>query len=726
LRFPLNKMQNVVAKAEVWSIISSNQRERRTRGSWGWFVPLVPERHFNQSGSGSDEFSRHYQALLQTTDPVASARSMRELFAEPLKQIEHEIRFDHLDFSLHDPVRNILVTHPLLQQGAFDIPAEILVQGSLEMVLRQHHTLEVFDVETYRGFADLRAMVRKGGFRSFRIIPLTTERRTLGTMAVGRLTPGIFSEDDVRFVQHVAELVALVLENALLTEVLSKERIRLESVLNVSTALTSSLNVQNLFQEVSASIRQVVRQDFTHLSLYDERAQAMRVYALDLISNQDLLPAETLVPISQCPAGIAFLQGERKVFSAADLERIDSDFTRSLLAKNVRAVRCFPLISRGRKLGALGLSSLSENSFSSQDLDLLSQMAGQVAVAVDNARAYDEIASLKDRLAKEKLYLEEELPSAHNFGGVVGNSPALRQVLKRVEIAAPSDATVLLLGETGTGKELIAHALHRLSSRHQGNFIKLNCAAIPTGLLESELFGHEKGAFTGAVSQKIGRLELADKGTIFLDEIGEIPSELQPKLLRVLQDHEFERLGGIRTIRVDVRMIAATNRDLQQAVATHQFRSDLFYRLNVFPIHMPPLRERIGDIPLLVHYFIQKFARAMNKTIESIPTEIIRELERWPWPGNIRELENFIERSVILTQGPVFFAPMAELQVSSPDRRLGTTLQEIEREYILQTLRESGGVIAGAHGAAVRLGMKRTTLQSRMQKLGITREEYEP
>jgi formate hydrogenlyase transcriptional activator len=386
----------------------------------------------------------------------------------------------------------------------------------------------------------------------------------------------------------------------------------------------------------------------------------------------------------------------------------------------------FSLVSRGRKLGTVGLSSLTENAFSSHDFDLLSQVAAQVAIAVDNARAYDEIAKLKDRLAKEKLYLEEELHSAHNFGEIVGNSRALRQVLKRVEIAAPSDATVLILGETGTGKELIARALHRLSSRHEGNFIKLNCAAIPTGLLESELFGHEKGAFTGAVSQKIGRLELADKGTIFLDEIGEIPPELQPKLLRVLQDHEFERLGGIRTIHVDVRLIAATNRDLKQAVTEHQFRSDLFYRLNVFPIHMPPLRERVGDIPLLVHYFVQKFARRMNKTIESIPTEIIRELERWHWPGNIRELENFIERSIILTSGPVFFAPMAELHVSSPGGSFsGTTLKDVEREYILLTLREVGGVIAGAHGAAARLGMKRTTLQSRMQKLGIAREEYE-
>jgi len=296
-----------------------------------------------------------------------------------------------------------------------------------------------------------------------------------------------------------------------------------------------------------------------------------------------------------------------------------------------------------------------------------------------------------------------------------------------VEIAAPSDATVLVLGETGTGKELIARAVHRLSSRREGNFIKLNCAAIPSGLLESELFGHEKGAFTGAVSQKIGRLELADKGTLFLDEIGEIAMELQPKLLRVLQDHEFERLGGVKTIRVNIRLIAATNRDLAQAVEERQFRSDLFYRLNVFPIRLPPLRERAGDIPMLVRYFVQKLARRMGKNIDSIPAELLREFEQWHWPGNVRELENFIERSIILTQGSVLFAPVAELRIDLAHamRKSGSTLEDVEREYILRTLRESGGVIAGLRGAAARLGMKRTTLQSKMQRLGITRDEYE-
>lgn len=433
---------------------------------------------------------------------------------------------------------------------------------------------------------------------------------------------------------------------------------------------------------------------------------------------------ESTVPIGECPTGIAFTSGESRQFFQEELRLIGSSFTQGLLADGVQTISCFPLISGGRKLGALGLASTRNGHCSQADLALLTQIAAQVAVAIDNARAHEEIAQLKDRLSKEKLYLEEEIRSEHNFGEVVGNSPALRQVLRQVEIAAPSDATVLILGETGTGKELVARALHRLSARRDNNFIKLNCAAIPTGLLESELFGHEKGAFTGAISQKIGRLELADKGTVFLDEIGEIPLELQPKLLRALQDQEFERLGGVRTIRVNFRVIAATNRDLAKAVDEHHFRRDLYYRLNVFPITLPALRDRPGDIPLLVRYFVQKFARRMGKNIESVPAELIQHLEHWHWPGNIRELENFLERSVILTQGKTLYAPIAELRVP-PDQSLNFgTLEEIEREYIVRMLREAGGIIAGVRGAAARLGMKRTTLQSRMLKLGITREHY--
>ena len=335
----------------------------------------------------------------------------------------------------------------------------------------------------------------------------------------------------------------------------------------------------------------------------------------------------------------------------------------------------------------------------------------------------ERLRALSKKLAQEKIYLESEIEAEHQFEEIVGESGVLRRVLNEVKIVASTDSTVLILGETGTGKELVARAVHRMSPRNQNGFIKLNCAAIPTGLLESELFGHEKGAFTGAVSQKIGRLELADKGTLFLDEVGDIPLELQPKLLRVLQDQEFERLGSTKTLKVDVRLVAATNRDLNKSVAERQFRSDLFYRLNVFPVRMPALRERREDIPLLVRHFVHKYSVRMNKKIESISRETMLSLTEQNWPGNIRELENFIERSVILTKDSVLYVPLGELEQEGTARP--GNLEAAEREYIVRVLRECNGVIAGPSGAAVRLGLKRTTLQSKMQRLKISRSDFE-
>ena len=381
------------------------------------------------------------------------------------------------------------------------------------------------------------------------------------------------------------------------------------------------------------------------------------------------------------------------------------------------------MVDRKGALGTLNLASKEHNAFIGQDLDFLKQVVGQVAVALDNA--HREIGELKDKLAKEKLYLQDEIRSELNFEEIVGKSAALKQVLNQAKTVAPSDATVLILGETGTGKELIARAIHRMSSRKNSSLIKLNCAAIPDGLVESELFGHEKGAFTGAVSQKMGRLELADKGTLFLDELGELPLEVQPKLLRVLQDQEFERLGSTRTIRVNIRLIAATNRDLAKSVTERQFRSDLYYRVNVFPIRMPELRERKEDIPLLVRYLAQKFARRMNKHIDRIPTEAMNALVSWAWPGNVRELENFIERSVILSQGPILNVPLVDLSLAAQDSHKDSTLESVLRENIVRVLRETGGVLGGPRGAAARLGLKRTTLQSKMGKMGIFREEFE-
>jgi formate hydrogenlyase transcriptional activator len=430
------------------------------------------------------------------------------------------------------------------------------------------------------------------------------------------------------------------------------------------------------------------------------------------------------VAMGKSPAGCCYQERKPKVSTRAELETYDSEIVRMLLAEGVQTTCCVPLVTRDRVIGTLNLASLRDAAFTQEDVDLLGQVAGQVAIAVENALAFKEIAELKNKLADEKLYLEDEIRSELNFEEIIGESGSLKQILKQAETVAPTDSTVLILGETGTGKELIARAIHNLSRRRERTFVKVNCAAIPTGLLESELFGHERGAFTGAIAQKLGRFELADKGTIFLDEVGDIPLELQPKLLRVLQEQEFERLGGTRTIHVDVRLVAATNRDLSALVEEGRFRSDLYYRFNVFPLRMPPLRERREDIPLLVRYFVQKYSRRMNKRMESVSTESLEALGRYHWPGNIRELENLVERAVIVSSGPVLRIPVGDLRAPlASSAAAAVTLEEAEREAILRALGETNWVLAGPRGAAARLGMKRTTLQSRMQKLGITRHD---
>jgi formate hydrogenlyase transcriptional activator len=383
-------------------------------------------------------------------------------------------------------------------------------------------------------------------------------------------------------------------------------------------------------------------------------------------------------------------------------------------------------------LGVLSLASSAENAFAESDAAFLAQVANQIALAVENAIAYGEIASLKDKLAQEVIYLQDEIRTELKFEEIVGDSDALRRVLAELETVAPTDSTVLIYGETGTGKELIARAIHNLSSRKSNAFVKLNCAAIPTGLLESELFGHEKGAFTGAIAQRVGRFELANRGTVFLDEVGEIPLELQPKLLRVLQEREFERLGSTRTLRTDARLIAATNRDLEAMVGEQRFRSDLYYRLNVFPVRVPALRERREDIPLLIRHFVQQFSRRMNRGVETIPSETMNTLVRYDWPGNIRGLQNVIERAVIVSTGPVLKVPLDDLRARVPSAEIPNggsafedpgkmrgVLDDVERRQIVAALKQTDWIVAGPKGAAALLGMKRSTLQTHMQKLGI-------
>jgi len=428
------------------------------------------------------------------------------------------------------------------------------------------------------------------------------------------------------------------------------------------------------------------------------------------------------------PDAIAIIAGKPVVFGEEDLKNLcsESPAAQHLVAQGVKAFCSVPLLSHARALGALNMGRHREDTFNPEDIELLGEVAKQVTIAVENSLAFRQVVDRENKLTEEKLYLQDEIRTEYNFEEIIGESHALKRILEQVQTAAPTDSTILILGETGTGKELIARAIHNLSSRRERTLVKVNCAAIPTGLLESELFGHEKGAFTGAIAQRVGRFELAHRGTLFLDEVGDIPLDLQPKLLRVLQEQEFERLGSARTTRVDVRLVAATNIDLAQRVANNQFRSDLYYRLNVFPVVVPPLRERRDDIPLLVRYFAQKYARRMKKPIDSIPLKAMSALTEYHWPGNIRELENFIERAVILSRGTELQISLNEFKQRTKAVSVGvssssSTLEQAEREHILRALGETSWVIGGRAGAAARLGMKRTTLQSLMRRLGIAR-----
>lgn len=528
---------------------------------------------------------------------------------------------------------------------------------------------------------------------------------------------------------------------------LQRQNERLELLLNLSNKITSNLDLRDVISAISGNLRAVMRGDLAAVSLRDEASGKFRLYVLDFPENKGLLKEGLLItPTSTVRRAVETLQPV--IISTTDPDHFPPEVRAELaLVQGTKSVCVTPLVSHARALGVLVVGRTTENPFSAEEVDFLGKVAGPIAIAVENALAYKEILELRNKLAQEKLYLEDEIRSEMGFEQIVGNSAALKHVLQMVDTVAPSDSTVLLLGETGTGKELIARAIHDHSRRNQRIFVKLNCAAIPTGLLESELFGHEKGAFTGAITQKAGRMELADQGTLFLDEVGDIPIEMQPKLLRALQEREFERLGSTHTRKVNVRLVAATNRDLEKMVTEREFRSDLFYRLNVFPIRIPPLRERKEDIPLLVRYFVQKFAKQMQKQIETIPAAVMKGLTTWDWPGNIRELENFIERAVILSRGRSLEAPLSELQKRHPDKAApgviehkptvvdaagfqngrDTVLEEYarrQREEIVRALTECNGRVGGADGAAARLGINRTTLLSRMKRFGIYAKRF--
>jgi formate hydrogenlyase transcriptional activator len=516
------------------------------------------------------------------------------------------------------------------------------------------------------------------------------------------------------------------------------ERDRYQLLLDINNAVVTQLGLANVLHATCQAIRKVIQHDAASITLHDAATGELRLHSFDLQYGSDLEKG-ALFPLEGSPQGLAFTSRKPVLITKLDLNEFGAPQIRHAYNDGLRSGCIIPLIAHDRALGTLDIASRTEGAFTKDDVELLTHIADQIAIAVENALAYREISDLKDKLAQEKLYLEEELRSEMNFDQIVGDSVALKHVLELVETVAPSDSTVLLLGETGTGKELIARAIHDHSRRKDRTFVKLNCAAIPTGLFESELFGHEKGAFTGAISQKMGRLELADQGTLFLDEVGDVPLEIQPKLLRALQEREFERLGSTRTQRVDVRLVAATNRDLESMIAAREFRSDLYYRLNVFPIRLPPLRERREDIPLLVRYFAQKFAGQMEKRIETIPTATMHALTKWDWPGNVRELANFIERAVILTRGTSLDAPHSELNTlrmdestttaavrdtEDPKTSVADEYERKQRDEIVRTLTETKGRVGGENGAAALLGLNRTTLLSRMKKFGIHPKQF--
>src|SRR6267143_412765 len=609
---------------------------------------------------------RQLEALLEVSEAIAQQRDLRALFHDLAERLHSVIEFDFLTLVLHDSGRNVMRLHiletriPGEKPTGTEAPVENNPSG---WVWQTQESFVVSDVEEETRFPEFLKRFREHNVRSLAILPLTTAQHRLGAMGFGRIVPQRITDTEVQFMQRVAGLVAVAVDNALNFETsqayqtqLARERDRLQVLLEVNNVLVTSRELPEVFRSIVSTLKRVILHDYTSLALLDPVSGLLKIHALDFPGHQGLFKQE-------------------------------------------------------------------------------------IAIAVENALAFKEIDALKNKLAVEKLYLEEEIRSEFNFEEIVGESIALKRALAQVELAAPAGTTVLLLGETGTGKELFARAIHNLSPRRDRTFVKINCAAIPSGLLESELFGHEKGAFTGAINQKIGRFELADRGTLLLDEVGDLPLELQPKLLRVLQEQEFERLGGTRTTRVDVRVVAATNSDLSKLVAERAFRSDLYYRLNVFPIQIPALRERPEDIPLLVRYFVQKFSRSLNKEVEYIPADAMEALSNYSWPGNIRELENLLERAVILSPGKELRGPLSELKSATLAAAAGSdssssftsltsassstssisTLEEAERQHILRALKQTQWRIAGPKGAAVLLGMKRTTLQARMRKLSIRR-----
>jgi formate hydrogenlyase transcriptional activator len=676
--------------------------------------------------------SARYRALLEVSSAITSHRTLEELFSDLAHRLHPIVDFNYLSVLLYDSARNVMRVHILESDGPDSVRLGMefsIAESPSGWVWANQQPLVVDDLDRDVRFTRPIKLLREHGVRSLCSVPLTTPRRRLGAFNLGHTSPSSYALDQLEIQKLTANHVAVAVENALnhqaaahLQEEVSRERDRLKLLLDVNNAVVSNLSLTELFKVIPSRVRLAMQCDGACLSLPDVQKQQLAIHGLDFPGGRGFLQEEMQLPIDGSSPGKAFRTGEPVLFDTAPRALHVSSLQLNY-QEGVQSGCFLPLVRGDRKIGVLHLLDRHPHRFSEADADFLQQVSNQVAIALDNAMQYREVDESRERLAGETNYLRTEIRAERGFDEILGETPAIQAVLRHISTVAPTNSTVLIQGETGTGKELVARAIHNLSSRRENLFAKLNCAAIPSGLLESELFGHEKGAFTGAIAKKVGRFEVADQGTLFLDEVGDIPAELQPKLLRVLQEQEFERLGSSRSIQVDVRLVAATNQDLGRMVEDRSFRADLYYRLNVFPIRLPALRERREDIPLLTLHFVAHYAKQMSKTIDVVSPETMEALIRYEWPGNIRELQNFIERAVILSQTNSLSAPVSELtrprENSSP---APITLEDAEREHILQALRETQWVLGGLDGAAHRLGMPRTTLIYKMRRLGIARQ----
>ena len=683
--------------------------------------------HETEGAQDPTSVMRRYRSLLEIADSISLHETLPELLQDLALRLRQAVGFDFIHLALYDRDGSVVRQHCVTHDGAAsacDLPISAAASDEVFRTQRPHILPNLTGGDGSRNIESS----LDGTVRSIAVFPLKTARTPVGTLAFLRREGGAYDEPDCQFLLRIAELLAVSVEGMLAGQKATEYRQELAAhadrgrlLLEINKLLFSELDTQVLFAAICRCLHRLIKHDYAFLLLQETATDFFRLHAMESPSGKELFETVRIFPRDTSSSALVLRTRRPLLMGRDDLGKLSGELCSRAYEQGVYSMCWVPLLVGDRGIGTIGIASLQPAAFSAEDAELLSQVAGQIAIALENSFAFEQASQLIDKLEQEKIYLEKEVDSSYR-SEIIGHSEGLGAVLEQVRTVAPTDATVLVLGETGTGKELIARAIHRLSRRKDNPFVKVNCSAIPTGLLESELFGHEKGAFTGAIQQKCGRLELVHKGTLFLDEVGDIPLELQPKLLRVLQDQEFERLGSNQTVQVDVRIIAATHRNLEAMVESGGFRGDLFYRLHVFPIHLPSLRERKEDLPLLVRHFAKKFARRMDRRIGTIPASSIAVLQRWHWPGNVRELENLIERAVILSSNGTLNIPLPQLEKHAAEDSSPPpvdTLAEADKAHILHVLRETRGIISGPNGAAARLGLKRTTLNYKMKKLGI-------